>query len=192
MIINTDLSLHEIKNNVNRTFQKAAVDSRHNLRFFTIATYDEVSNTPQNRMVVLRKFLPDWTFRFYTDYRSSKVTQIKNHSSISLLFWNPEQKYQIRVQASATVHYQNEICSKELKSVKGIAQEEYMTSLAPGTKMSSPGEVQQTKNNTHYFSVVDMLPHQIKILQLNRSGHLAIRFNRESAAHKWNGTWIAP
>jgi len=192
MIINTDFSSDEIKNNIHQAFRSAATDNRHHLRFFSIATYDIVNNAPQSRMVVLRKFLPDWTLRFYTDYRSSKVADIKNHPSVSLLFWNPEERYQIRVQASATVHYQNEISEGEWQHVDDAAKKAYTTILAPGSGISQPNEVRHQKDDTHHFCVIDTLPFQIKVLQLNREDHLAMSFIRESAAEKWDGSWILP
>jgi len=192
MIINTDFSPDEIINNINQAFRNAAADTSHNLRFFSVATYDNGNNTPQSRMVVLRKFLPDWTLRFYTDYRSSKVADIKNHPSVSLLFWNPEERYQIRVQASATVHYQNEISESEWQHVDDAAKKAYTTILAPGSGISQPNEVRRQKDNTHHFCVIDALPFQIKVLQLNREDHLAMSFIRESVAEKWDGSWILP
>lgn len=191
MIINTDFSPDEILNNINQAFRNAAADTSHNLRFFSVATYDTDSNTPQSRMVVLRKFLPDWTLRFYTDYRSSKVADIKYHPSVSLLFWNPEDRYQIRVQASASIHYQNEISKNEWQNVDDAAKKAYTTILAPGTEISQPNEVRHRKDNNH-FCVIDALPSQIKVLQLNREDHLAMNFIRESANEKWDGNWILP
>lgn len=192
MIINTDFSPGEIINNINQAFRNAAADTSHNLRFFSVATYNTDNNTPQSRMVVLRKFLPDWTLRFYTDYRSSKVADIKYHPSVSLLFWNPEDRYQIRVQASASIHYQNEISENEWQNVDDASKKAYTTIPAPGTEISQPNEARHRKDNTHHFCVIDALPFKIKILQLNREDHLAINFLRESANEKWDGNWILP
>lgn len=192
MIITPGLPSNEIEDNICLAFQKAAADTSHNLRFFTVSTYNIHTSAPESRMVVLRRFLSDWTIRFFTDYRSSKVSEIKNHPMISLLFWNPEERYQIRVQASATVHYQNEISYGEWQHVNGRAQDEYKAFLPPGAKISSSAEALQKKSDSHYFAVVDALPLQIKILQINRSKHLSMNFKRQSAADKWKGKWIVP
>lgn len=192
MIINTDCSTADGINNVRNAFKKAASNTNHGLRFFSVATYNVNNNTPENRMVVLRKFLPDWTIRFYTDYRSSKVTRIQNHPSVSLLFWNPQDRYQIRVKAEARVHYQNEVTESEWQNVDKEGEKAYTTKLAPGSAISAPAEARIRESNTHHFCVVDALPLQIKVLQLNRMDHFAMNFVRESSARKWLGTWIVP
>jgi pyridoxine/pyridoxamine 5'-phosphate oxidase len=192
MIITTDSSPEEIKDNISTAFQKAAKDTHHPLRFFTVSTFNNQTSYPASRMVVLRAFLPNWTLRFYTDYRSSKVHQIKNHPSVSLLFWNAEQRYQIRVLGSTAIHYQNEVSEKEWQHITGSAQNAYTTSLAPGSEITKPEDMQFLKDNTHYFSVIDVLPVTVKVLQLNRSEHLAMEFKRQSADQKWSGKWIVP
>lgn len=192
MIINTDLSPNKVIDNLKIVFQKAAVNTRHELRFFSVATYDRENQTPQSRMVVLRKFLPNWTMRFYTDFRSGKVTQIQKHPFVSFLFWNPKERYQVRVRATATIHYQNKISEKEWVHVDKEARKAYKNALAPGTPISGPDEGQNLKNDNHYFSVVDAEPILINILQLNRRDHLTMKFVRDSNEEKWKGTWIAP
>lgn len=192
MIINTDDSPADVLDNVKDACQNAAADTRHALRFFSVSTYDIHNSTPENRMVVLRGFLPDWTMRFYTDYRSSKVNRIQHHPSISLLFWNQEARYQIRFKAEAKVHYQNEISESEWQNVETEGKKAYTTLLAPGCEIADPLEARNRESKTHYFCVVDALPLQIKVLQLNRRDHFAMKFVRESSAGEWRGTWIVP
>jgi general stress protein 26 len=192
MIINTDCSPADVIDNVRTDFQKAASDTNHGLRFFSVATFDLNNNAPESRMVVLRKFLPDWTIRFYTDYRSTKVTRIQNHPSVSLLFWNAQDRYQIRVKAEARVHYQNEVTESEWQNVDTEGKKAYTTILAPGSAISGPAEARNRESNSHHFCVVDALPLQIKVLQLNRMDHFAMNFVRESSARNWRGTWIVP
>lgn len=192
MIDSHNSTFKEIKDNIKLALQKAANNPGHNLRFFTVSTFCDNAGAPQNRMVVLRKFLPHWTMRFYTDYRSSKVEQIKEHPSISLLFWNADERYQLRIQAEASVHYGSDISESEWQNINGDARKAYTTILPPGQEISGPKEGKKHTKNMNYFCVIDALPLQIKVLQLNRTDHLAMKFKRKSAKHEWNGKWIVP
>jgi len=192
MIINPALSLFENKENIKTAFQEAVADTRHGLRFFSVASFDAVENATQSRMVVLRDFLPDWTFRFYTDYRSSKVAQIQNHPSISLLFWNADGRYQIRIQAMSTIHYKNDISGSEWLHVTGDAQNAYSTVLPPGTVISQPEEARGRNIKGNFFCVIDARAISLKVLQLNSTDHLAAKYERSSLGDSWNGQWIIP
>lgn len=194
MIIKPDLSLDEIKDNLKIAFKGASEDTRHGLRFFSVNSYDLKNNAPESRMVVLRDFLPNWTFRFFTDFRSSKVSQIQKHPFVSLLFWNIDERYQVRLQAIPSIHHKNNVTESEWQQISGEAQKAYTSVLAPDTTISSPDKAHNwnKKHGDNYFCVIDAIPLQIKVLQLNGIKHLATKYVRKSIRDNWSGQWIVP
>jgi len=192
MIINPDLSLNEIKESLRAALKEASEDSRHGLRFFSVATVNPENNTPESRMVVLRDFLPEWTLRFYTDFRSSKVAQIQNHPAISLLFWNMNERYQVRIEAESTIHYKDNISKSEWENVTGEAQKAYTSVLPPGKIISHPEEAGDRITQKNYFCVIDAKATRIKILQLKSTEQWAVKFLRDSDTDEWIGHWIVP
>lgn len=175
--------------------KRAGADARHKFRFFSVATLKESGGLiPQSRMVVLRNFDEDWTFEFYTDKRSSKVAEIKNNPILSALFWDPSKRVQIRIEADAKIHNQDEISAERWKHVQGDAQKAYASVPAPGTLVDAPENAHQwsEKIDDENFVVIRSVPRQIKILQLSGMEHLALDFHRKAATGEWFGGWIAP
>lgn len=195
MLIQTDDSPNQAFTKIHDQLKRAGVDKRHKFRFFTVATLKESEGfIPQSRMVVLRSFNEDWTFEFYTDNRSSKVTEIKNNSVISALFWDPSKRIQVRIEADAEIHNQDEISAKRWKHVQGDEQKAYTSVPAPGTPVDAPENAHEWPDtmDDKYFAVIRLVPKRIKILQISGMEHLALEFYGSSTADEWSGGWITP
>ncbi len=194
MNIKPNQSHKVILDNLHSSFRRASSESNHPFRFFTVSTVSTEDQIPEIRMVVLRRFTADWTLRFFTDYRSSKVVQVRHNPSASLLFWEDEKKVQVRIQATAQVHHANSITDEEWKTVESESRVSYTTKHAPGVEIPHPkeGHILADKHSDKHFSVIDLNPFSIKVLQLKRDGHLALQFTRKSAEDDWSGSWIVP
>ena len=195
MLIQKDQSLDAAFTEVHDQMKRAGVDNNHKFRFFSVATQKASNDTiPQSRMVVLRSFSDDWTFEFYTDHRSSKVEEIKKNPVISALFWDPSKRVQVRIEAEATIHNQDELAGDRWKDVQGAAQKAYTSTIAPGSEIDSPDEAHDWPESysSDYFTVVSCKPFRFKALQISGMEHLAFEGHREQLSDEWKKTWIAP
>lgn len=62
-----------------------------------LATADH-KGKPSSRIVLLKGFLPESGFRFFTNYYSRKAEELKENPQASLLFYWPELERQVRIE----------------------------------------------------------------------------------------------
>lgn len=194
MMIKAHYSPKDILDTLKTVLKNASKNRDHNMRIFSVSSYDQAQNRPNSRMVVLRSFYPDWTFRFFTDNRSDKIRELQKCRFASALFWDPAESLQIRIQAKAVIHHNNEISENEWHSVHRDAKKAYTPVLPPGAPITQPAEAHQWPEEYHnnYFTVVDLIPSTIQVLQLNGLDHLSARFQKAGPGNTWTGGWIAP
>ena len=194
MLITPDHSPQQALTDVHDQLKRAAVDTKHNFRFFSVATSGLADQPAQSRMVVLRSFTENWEFEFYTDHRSSKVEEIKKRPVLSALFWDPSKRVQVRIEAGAEIHHQNELAKERWTSVQGGAQKAYNSPVTPGRQINQPDDAHQwpKQMDDSYFAVVSCKASCIKVLQISGMEHLALQYDRKSSGSEWIGTWIAP
>lgn len=195
MLIQQSDSLDQAFTKVHDQLKRAGMDKNHKFRFFSVATVDTSKKTvPQSRMVVLRSFDDDWIFEFYTDHRASKVREIEMNPVISALFWDPSKRVQVRIEADAVIHNQDEVSAHRWKHVQGDAQKAYTSVVSPGSVIDSPEKAHQWPDSfkSNYFTVVVCEAVKIKALQLSGLEHLAFEYGRSSEKDEWKKSWIAP
>ena len=195
MLIKKDHSLETAFTDVHDQLKRAGVDNNHKFRFFSVATLNRDEEAiPQSRMVVLRSFSDDWSFEFYTDYRSSKVNEIESHPVISALFWDPSKRVQVRIEANVTLHNRDDVAQERWKDVQGDARKAYTSLQAPGTPVDAPGEAHQWPESlsSDHFCVAVCRTSEIKALQISGMEHIAFKARRGSANDEWVKSWIAP
>lgn len=166
---------------------RGALDPKHPFRYLTVATLGD--QFPQVRTVVLRQFTADLEFLVYTDARSSKVQELFEVPRVSLLFYHPKKQVQVRVQALATVHVEDELAQAHWMRVSEKRKSEYQSELGPGKQIMHPKEGWGSSSEHSYFSVLKFSPLCLEVLQLAKEGHLRIQFN---CASEWGGSWLVP
>ena len=166
---------------------RGALDPKHPFRYLTVATFG--NEFPQVRTVVLRQFTADLEFLVYTDARSSKVQELLEVPRVSLLFYHPKKQVQLRVQALAKFHVEDELAQAHWKQVSKHRQSEYQSGLASGTRIENPDLGWEIRPERTHFSVLKFRPSSIEALQLAREGHLRIQFDLASG---WEGSWLVP
>lgn len=157
----------------------------------------------QMRTVVLRKTdVEKRNLYFYTDYRSTKIQQLKKNPTLNWLFYHPRKNCQIRVNGRATIHYQNELTLEKWQSLPYYSRKTYGTMLPPSTPLSIVDDnlpdlwqketVPLTETEYAYanFAVVVCEINHLEWLSLQRSGHQRAMFNFVNNA--WQGGWIVP
>ena len=174
-----------------KDLERATLDRKHPFRFCCLATTD-IDQTPAQRTVVLRRVLPQKELLIFTDYRSSKIQEIKQQNQVSLLFYHPRLQQQIRFQTTASIHHQDALCLTEWNKLSDHGKNDYQTTSSPGTDLPDYEE-----NPTHnpafgadFFSIISLKPINIDLLQLGRDGHK--RMIGEFVDGEWTSRRVMP
>ncbi len=194
MLITPDHSPQQALIEVHDQLKRAAVDTKHNFRFFSVATSGLEDHPAQSRIVVLRSFSANWEFEFYTDHRSGKVEEIKQNSQLSALFWDPSKRVQVRIESEAAIHNRDEIARSRWEKVQGDAQKAYNSPVVPGSEISAPEEAYNWPEefSDRSFSVVRCMAANIRVLQISGMEHLAFSYQKGSQPESWQGVRVAP
>ena len=176
-LIEPQHSLKEILEIVKGEFSKASKLKRHPFKYVALNTSN--GERVNSRYVVLRKFTEKESFLIFTDARSEKMADLSVKNNCSLLFFHDGKKLQVRVNGKAVVHQNNEVSQRYWNGVKGNSDKAYTSVLAPGEPIKHPEQAfawNETLNDTH-FVVLEIVPQEIDVLQLNRDQHIRARFS---------------
>ena len=130
-------NLEEIQNKYWSMLDDAVTNrgSPFRIPVFISAHQDEVDG----RIVVLRKSdRENKLLQFHTDLRSPKVGILKKNNNASLVFYDKEEKIQLRVKAECNVHFDDEITKESWEKTGHISRKCYLVTNGPGTKSDKP------------------------------------------------------
>ncbi len=155
-------------------------------------------NEVDGRIVVLRKSdRKNNLLQFHTDFRSPKVNILKNNNNASLVFYDKEEKIQLRVKVKCEVNNQNSITENSWKNTQHISRRCYLTDSPPGTISDNPTSgmiskledfdysMEQSENGYKNFTVIKCKIKTIEWLYLAAKGHRRARFDIENKQNIW-------
>ena len=158
-------------------------------------------NEVDGRIVVLRRsYRASNILQFHTDLRSPKVDIIKKNQNASLLFYDKEEKIQLRVKVKCEINNQNSITEESWKKTQHISRRCYLTDNAPGTISNNPTSgmiskledfdysMEQSEMGYKNFTVIKCKIKSIEWLYLAAKGHRRARFDIDSNKK----TWLVP
>ncbi|MGB5553511.1 MAG: pyridoxamine 5'-phosphate oxidase family protein [Flavobacteriaceae bacterium] len=177
-----------IFNEVKAALKAGTEVNDHPFRCFTLATMG-VDQYARLRTVVLRSVSPALQLRFYTDKRSKKVLHIKESNKVSLLFYDPEESVQIRIEGRASIVSDHNEIEALWATVQVHSKKEYTKVSAPGSAIAHPDAIDYLGAENH-FCMVDIEPFKIEYLKLQLPNHLKLRFWRED--NTWNSEYLVP
>ena len=192
-------NLEEIQNKYWSMLEHAVSNrgSQFRIPVFICANQDEVDG----RVVVLRKSDRKNKFlQFHTDFRSPKVDILKKNKNASLVFYDKEEKIQLRVKTDCEVNNQNSITEEAWKKTQHISRRCYLTDSPPGTTSDNPTSgmisqledfdytMKQSENGYKNFTVIRCKIKSIEWLYLAAKGHRRARFDFENQKN----TWLVP
>ena len=150
------------------------------------------------RIVVLRKAdRVNNLLQFHTDLRSPKIETIKKNNKASLLFYDKEEKIQLRVQVECEINYQNSTTEESWKKTQHISRRCYLTDSPPGTASKNPTSgmisnledfdytMEQSEKGYKNFSVIKCKIKSIEWLYLAAKGHRRAKFDLETNKNDW-------
>ena len=192
----TEYSLNELEQDCWNRLVTGAIKSRNPFHRPSVATLSkgEVSM----RTVVLRKALPlERELRFHTDVRSIKWDDLLINPGISALFYDADERIQLRIKGKAVLHHVNDITAKAWETTTLSSRKCYLTLHNPSsfTDSSTSGlseDIEQEKFTLleseagfTNFGIVSIQVQSIDWLWLNHAGHRRAFFDYEKESYLW-------
>ena len=153
------------------------------------------------RIVVLRKSdQSNSLVQFHSDIRSDKISKLKNNKNASMLFYDKEEKIQVRLKVECTINHDNEITKESWSKTGHISRKCYLVDNGPGTESPTPTSglkpeldnfeftMEQSEEGYKNFTVIQCKIKSIEWLYLAAKGHRRAKFNLENN----KDTWLVP
>ena len=150
------------------------------------------------RIVVLRKSdQSNNLLQFHSDIRSDKITKLKNNENASMLFYDKEEKIQVRLKVECTVNHNNEITKESWSKTGHISRKCYLVDGGPGTESPTPTSglkpeldnfeftMEQSEEGYKNFTVIQCKIKSIEWLYLAAKGHRRARFDLDNNKEYW-------
>jgi len=150
------------------------------------------------RIIVLRKTDQDNKIvQFHSDIRSNKIKKLKKNSHASMLFYDKEEKIQVRLKIKCTIHYSNEVTKESWSKTQHISRKCYLVDNGPGTESSTPTSglkpeldnfeftKEQSEEGYKNFTVIQCKIKSIEWLYLAAKGHRRAKFDLENNKKNW-------
>jgi len=157
-------------------------------------------NKSDGRIIVLRgvdeKEKKIW---FHSDIRSNKIKILKSNSEASLLFYDKNEKIQLRIIGNTKINYKNDITRKSWEKTVHMSRQCYLGDKAPGSNTLNPTSgLTSNVDNLKYtlkeseigyenFCVIETFIKSIEWLYLAAKGHRRAYFSlkNNSLEKKW-------
>ena len=153
------------------------------------------------RIIVLRKSdQQNNLVQFHSDIRSDKIGKLKRNSNAAMLFYDKEEKIQVRLKVECTVNHNNYVTKESWSKTQHISRKCYLVDNGPGTVSDIPTSglkpeldnfeftIKQSEEGYKNFTVIQCKIKSIEWLYLAAKGHrraiLDLETNRD--------TWLVP
>jgi len=155
-------------------------------------------NDFDGRIVVLRKSdQANNLLQFHSDIRSDKIPKLKNNKIASMLFYDKEEKIQVRIKVECSINHNNEITKESWSKTGHISRKCYLVDNGPGTESTNPTSglkpeldnfdftIEQSEEGYKNFSVIQCKIKSIEWLYLASKGHRRARFELDNNKEYW-------
>ena len=159
------------------------------------------NNDIDGRIVVLRKSdQQNNLVQFHSDIRSDKIQLLKNNPNAALLFYDKDEKIQVRLKVNCIINHNNDITKNSWEKTQHISRKCYLVDNGPGTESDIPTSglkpeldnfdytMEQSEEGYKNFTVIKCKIKSIEWLYLAAKGHRRAKFNIENNKH----TWLVP
>ena len=127
----------EIKKKIWSLLDNAVKDRNSPFRIPVFACGNQ--NDINGRIVVLRK--SDQTnnlVQFHSDIRSDKIEILKVNKNAAMLFYDKDEKIQVRLKVECIINHENEITKESWSKTQHISRKCYLVDNGPGTESDIP------------------------------------------------------
>ena len=159
------------------------------------------NNDIDGRIVVLRKSdQQNNLVQFHSDIRSDKIELLKNNPNAALLFYDKDEKIQVRLKVEAIINHNNDITKQSWEKTQHISRKCYLVDNGPGTESDIPTSglkpeldnfeftMEQSEEGYKNFTVIQCKIKSIEWLYLAAKGHRRAKFDLENN----KDTWLVP
>ena len=153
------------------------------------------------RIVVLRKAdQQNNLVQFHSDIRSDKIELLKNNPNAALLFYDKDEKIQVRLKVNCIINHKNDIAKNSWEKTQHISRKCYLVDNGPGTESDVPTSglkpeldnfdytKEQSEEGYKNFTVIQCKIKSIEWLYLAAKGHRRAKFDLENN----KDTWLVP
>ena len=150
------------------------------------------------RIVVLRKSdQKNNIVQFHSDIRSDKIGKLKRNSKAAMLFYDKEEKIQVRLKVECVVNYKNDVTKESWSKTQHISRKCYLVDNGPGSESDTPTSglkpeldnfeftMEQSEEGYKNFTVIQCKVKSIEWLYLAAKGHRRAKFNLETNENSW-------
>ena len=189
----------EIKKKIWLMLDDAVTNRDSQFRIPTFICGDQSSF--DGRIVVLRKSdQQNRLVQFHSDIRSDKIEKLKKNPNAAMLFYDKEEKIQVRLKVECTVNHNNDVTKESWSKTQHISRKCYLVDNGPGTESDIPTSglkpeldnfeftMEQSEEGYKNFTVIQCKVKSIEWLYLAAKGHRRARFNLETN----KDTWLVP
>ena len=155
-------------------------------------------NNIDGRIVVLRKSdQSNNLVQFHSDIRSDKIEILKKNPNASMLFYDKDEKIQVRLKVNCVINHKNEITKTSWDKTQHISRKCYLVEKGPGTESDVPTSglkpeldnfdytKEQSEEGYKNFTVIQCKIKSIEWLYLAAKGHRRARFDLENSKDSW-------
>ena len=150
------------------------------------------------RIVVLRKSdQKNNLLQFHSDIRSDKIEKLKKNKNASMLFYDKDEKIQLRLKVECIINHKNEITKESWSKTQHISRKCYLIKNGPGTESEQPTSglnpefdnfdytKEQSEKGYENFTVIQCKIKTIEWLYLAAKGHRRARFDLDANKEIW-------
>ena len=150
------------------------------------------------RIVVLRKSDKiNNIVQFHSDIRSDKIEKLKKNSNASMLFYDKEEKIQVRLKVECKVNHNNDVTKESWSKTQHISRKCYLVDNGPGSESKTPTSglkpeldnfeftMEQSEEGYKNFTVIQCKVKSIEWLYLAAKGHRRAKFDIENNKDAW-------
>ena len=166
-------------------------------------------NDFDGRIVVLRRSnIDERLLQFHSDIRSEKISKLKSNNKAALLFYDKEEKIQVRAKVECTINHKNKITEESWSKTAHISRKCYLVENGPGTETENPTSglkpeldnfdytIEESEKGYENFTVIQCKVISFEWLYLAAKGHRRARFeygdNLGSGTTFVKKTWLVP
>ena len=177
----------DIRQQIWKELGRASVDRHHAWQTPLLATLG-CDGSPNARTVVLRKVdTNQQTLCFYTDARSTKVSELTKEPKAVLAFWSGRLNWQLRVKVEISVATDGpEIQALWQRIQQSASAADYLATEAPGTERTTGFSTAQNLSGDHHFALLNAQVLQMDWLELGHGAHRRARLSADT----WQ--WLVP
>ena len=150
------------------------------------------------RIVVLRKSdQKNNLLQFHSDIRSDKIEKLKTNKNAAMLFYDKDEKIQVRLKVECIINHNNEITKVSWSKTQHISRKCYLIENGPGTESEQPTSglnpefdnfdytKEQSEKGYENFTVIQCKIKTIEWLYLAAKGHRRARFDLDANKEIW-------